>query len=142
MRKNLNKKGFSLTELIIVVVVMGILAGISVPLYKAVTKNTHNETCDTSIEAIKKSASNYYAYFKKPIDLDGLKEMMEDEETIPSCPLGGTYTIGINEDTGRATVQCHNCDEDHTPTGSETIFDDNGVQIDTSVTIIQTGASA
>ena len=134
MRKMLNNKGFSLTELLIVVVIMGILAGISVPLYKAVTKGTHEDTCDTSIESIKNAASNYYAYFKKPIDLDGLKEMMEDEETIPSCPLGGTYTIGIDENTGRATVQCHNCDDDHEPTKSETVG--------SNLTKIQTGAAA
>ncbi|MCH5189576.1 MAG: prepilin-type N-terminal cleavage/methylation domain-containing protein, partial [Oscillospiraceae bacterium] len=41
----MNKKGFSLVELMIVVVIMGILIAVAIPLYGAITKNANNKTC-------------------------------------------------------------------------------------------------
>ena len=107
MRKMMNKKGFSLVELMIVVVIMGILIAVAIPLYGAITVNANNKTCATNIETIKTTAANYYAsYDQSKIDLDGLKFMMDDGK-IPVCPLGGVYAIQINA-KGGADVYCAN----------------------------------
>ena len=45
MRKLHNKKGFSLVELMIVVVIMGILIAVAIPLYGAITENAEKKTC-------------------------------------------------------------------------------------------------
>lgn len=42
---NKNKKGFTLVELMIVVVIMAILVAVAVPIFNAVTKNAKNRTC-------------------------------------------------------------------------------------------------
>lgn len=42
---NKNKKGFTLVELMIVVVIMAILVAVAVPIYGAVTKNAKEKTC-------------------------------------------------------------------------------------------------
>lgn len=40
-----SKKGFTLVELMIVVVIMAILVAVAVPIFSAVTKNTRAKTC-------------------------------------------------------------------------------------------------
>ena len=40
-----NKKGFTLVELMIVVVIMAILVAVAVPIYSAVTANSRKKTC-------------------------------------------------------------------------------------------------
>ena len=133
MRKMMNKKGFSLVELMIVVVIMGILIAVAIPLYGAITANANNKTCATNIETIKTAAANYYAsYDQDKITIDGLKSMMDDG-AVPVCPLGGSYTIAINE-KGGAEVFCANTEDSHAPAGNEAAAPTEGV--------IQTGAAA
>ena len=40
-----SKKGFTLVELMIVVVIMAILVAVAVPIYSAVTANARKKTC-------------------------------------------------------------------------------------------------
>lgn len=53
MRKMINRKGFSLVELMIVVVIMGILIAVAVPLYNAVTDNAEKRTCQDNQRVIR-----------------------------------------------------------------------------------------
>ena len=64
MRKLLNKKGFSLVELMIVVVIMGILIAVAIPLYSAITKNAEKRTCQANQDTI-------YSMFAKYCVMDG-----------------------------------------------------------------------
>lgn len=60
MRKLMHsKKGFSLVELMIVVVIMGILVAVAIPVYGAVTKNAAKKTCDSNIKIIKENLNNF-----------------------------------------------------------------------------------
>ena len=52
MRKLLNKKGFSLTELIVVVAIMGVVLLIAFPSYRSYHTKSENEACATNIEII------------------------------------------------------------------------------------------
>ncbi len=49
---NKNKKGFTLVELMIVVVIMAILVAVAVPIYNAVTTNAKNKTCAANAKTI------------------------------------------------------------------------------------------
>ena len=60
MRKLMSKKGFTLVELMIVVVIMGILVAVAVPVYGAVTKNARIKTCKANQRVIKANASEFY----------------------------------------------------------------------------------
>lgn len=105
MRKMLNKKGFSLVELMIVVVIMGILIAVAIPLYGNITKNAKNNTCASNKDTIENAAVVYFTENGKAA------EKIEDlkiDGGVPKCPWDKTksYTATFNETTGSATVTC------------------------------------
>lgn len=92
MRKMLNKKGFSLVELMIVVVIMGILIAVAIPLYGNITKNAKNKTCASNIDTIENSAAIYMTEKgSAPTSLDQLTF----EDGTPVCP----WAEDLPEDT-------------------------------------------
>lgn len=130
MRKMMNKKGFSLVELMIVVVIMGILIAVAIPLYGAITDNANNKTCANNIKAIKNNAANYKATWNANADATSLPKTF-DGGKLPVCPLSegdnpAQYTVTFNDD-GSVKVVCPNLakgntNKFHTPakTGSDT----------------------
>ena len=116
MRKMLNKKGFSLVELMIVVVIMGILIAVAIPLYGAIQDKAKNNTCKSNVDVIKSNAANYYAMHGVKItnaNLDVLKGMFDDNK-LPSCPWDGDsddetdYTVEPSDTVeGAVKVTCN-----------------------------------
>ena len=53
-----SKKGFTLVELMIVVVIMAILVAVAVPIYSAVTKNARKKTCLANQREIQSQFNN------------------------------------------------------------------------------------
>lgn len=107
MRKIMNKKGFSLVELMIVVVIMGILIAVAIPLYGTITTNAKNKTCDSNVTAIESAAVVYYT------EHGAAAESIDDltfEGGEPVCPWGedggSKYKVTFNTTTGFATVEC------------------------------------
>lgn len=123
MRKLMNKKGFSLVELMIVVVIMGILIAVAIPLYGAITKNANNKTCATNIKNIKSNAATYASTYNQNVSaLQDIKSMFDDGN-MPTCPIDKTkaYKVKI-DDKGAAIVECQNKGVDgHDPDGSAAV---------------------
>ena len=134
MRKLMSKKGFTLVELMIVVVILGILVAVAVPIFSAVTKNARTKTCASNIRIIKSNCSTYYMSGNNgdpitdttktnPINEDGFKALF-DGGKVPVCPAGtAAYTIAVEFTGTTATsykVTCPNYDaENHAPDNSE-----------------------
>lgn len=124
MRKMLkNKKGFTLVELMIVVVIMGILVAVAIPIYGAVTDNAEKKTCADNRRTIQSMVTTYQMTGGEggsqipwaTIEGENLTEddaflAMFEGGTLPECPAGGTYTISVaqNPTTGARdiTVTC------------------------------------
>lgn len=114
MRKMLNKKGFSLVELMIVVVIMGILIAVAIPLYGAITANSKNKTCATNIDNIQANVRNYYLGHNVTSDGDKDVKAMFDDGKMPECPWDESATADTNqtdyditvEADGKSTVYC------------------------------------
>ena len=81
-----SKKGFSLVELMIVVVIMAILVAVAVPIYNSVTANARKKTCIDNQRQIISSLGNY-------IMLNGI--------SIPA--EGDTFTIATGTDGDSAS---------------------------------------
>ena len=117
-----SKKGFTLVELMIVVVIMAILVAVAVPIYSAVTKNARVKTCAANVREIVSQVNGllmgnidgkqHTAAGGFTITSDGdagtlalagtqsdafyTKEVFEGLfQEVPYCPATGTYTVTI-----------------------------------------------
>ena len=61
MRKLKNKKGFTLVELMIVVVILGILVAIAVPIYNINVRVAREKACRSNMKIIQKAGTQYLA---------------------------------------------------------------------------------
>ena len=91
------QEGFTLVELMIVVLILGILIAIAVPVYLSATDNAKTNTCKSNLRTIDSAQSTYaaahdgtYATTISALAPTALK-------TIPKCPkapaASGDYVI-------------------------------------------------
>lgn len=123
-----SKKGFTLVELMIVVVIMAILVAVAVPIFSAVTKNARVKTCAANRREIVSQLTNYAMSANANIvgtitiesdgkagdatvpDGIGITEtaFIQLFQELPFCPADGTYTVectaGTGEEAGSVTV--------------------------------------
>ena len=82
-----NKKGFTLTELMIVVVILGILVLIAVPIYNNVTDKAEKNACDANIRTIESAIVQYRAVEGElPANFDGTELEGKYIKEWPKCP--------------------------------------------------------
>lgn len=132
MRKIMNnKKGFSLVELMIVVVIMGILVAVAVPLYDAVTDNAKAKTCGSNQRIIRGAFSNWLlsdaehtadTLFKTTDKrFDGSTQKPEDvfvesfldqfeNGVFPECSLEDHYFVVEKIDNLTLEIKCYDAD--------------------------------
>src|SRR5579862_4898054 len=114
-----SSKGFSLVELLAVVLVLAALAAVAIPLYTSQRKSAAGRTCKANLAAISASLSAFALRFNKyPADLatvssayvadgsGGLIGAPEGLASWPACPLGQAYTYTVAG--GAATIACPN----------------------------------
>ena len=130
MRKLHNKKGFSLVELMIVVVIMGILIAVAIPLYGAITENAEKKTClanqtvihemfakyclmdDGRTSADLLPTGEYNTKDKVAGTIDATFFQFFEKGELPGCSLDGHYfIIKINEGQEYSIkIECHDAE--------------------------------
>lgn len=115
-----NEKGFTLVELMVVVVIIGILVAIAVPVYNQVTARAERGACEANLRTIDGAIQQYLMVEDLSLDTD-LSEMAGFDfgqdilnenyfNPIPVCPSGeGAYTLSADGNY----AQCPN-DTEHT----------------------------
>jgi len=89
-----NQKGFTLVELMIVVVIVGVLASVAIPLYQANTKRAKASEADAAMGAIRTALRVYYAENSRyPIlsSFTAVATTLDDSIDVDSLDLVGKY---------------------------------------------------
>lgn len=97
MKINRSEEGFTLVEIMIVVVTIGITTAIAIPNFILARNNSQKQVCITNLKKIRDS-----------IQIWALENNMSGGDTVqmsdlvpdhikrtPVCPKGGTYTLTI-----------------------------------------------
>ncbi len=132
-KRKLNKKGFTLVELMIVVAILGILVIVAVPIFSVVTKGAKTKACQSNMRIIRGNMVEFMlgiatingepyefnTYSTSGVDVSEM--FYEDEEfqalfdggAVPYCTNGETPKPYVIKATGPNTFyiecQCEGC---------------------------------
>ncbi len=104
MYARMKNGGWTLIELVIVIVILGLIAAVTVPAYMNMTDSAEINACQAAQATIRSAVSIYYAKHKGVLP-DNLAASMFMNAQIPVCPVDGTITYTKTSDS-TFTVLC------------------------------------
>ena len=107
----LKRHGFTLVEIMIVVAIIGILAGIAIPNFIKNRSAAQRKACIANMRLIATSAENWRTENHMALIGEDWKTKLVGTsaymKTEPKCPGGGTYTVQvITDDAEEVIVTC------------------------------------
>ena len=101
-----SKRGFTLVELLIVVLILAALAAIAVPKIGASAANAKKRACDTNISIINSQIELYTA--NEGAAPSAIGDVVDSTnyfpDSAPACPFTTAYALGGN---GHVTTHSH-----------------------------------
>jgi prepilin-type N-terminal cleavage/methylation domain-containing protein len=89
-----NNKGFTLVELMVVLLIIGILIAIAIPIYNSTQAKAKEKACQANLRTIDGAITQYAASEDVEINSVNIENINTTYlKTWPTCPSGGNYTI-------------------------------------------------
>jgi len=89
-----NQKGFTLVELMIAIVIVGVLAAVAIPIYRGNIKKAKMSECDAALGTIRTGLRVYYAEHSKYPEATGATPIVDDDPLLISLGLSSTDLDG------------------------------------------------
>lgn len=109
MKLSQNKRGFTLIEIMIVVLIIGILLAIAIPNFQNARKTSRQKACLANLKQVD-SAIDQYAMQNNltettAVTWDNICGSGKLIKTKPTCPAGGAYdaTLAVGTDVNCTT---------------------------------------
>jgi len=113
-----NQKGFTMIELIVVIIILGILVAIALPKYFSMTDKAQEAACLANQKAIESAIMMEYSRALlngENTSLSAIAAKFPDDAgqyfangVAPVPPKGGAYSVTADDATGVITVTCPN----------------------------------
>lgn len=101
MKQMKNRKGLTLIELLIVVIILGALAAIAIPRMSSSATTAKRRACQTNQGTINSQVELYYANNESWPTLSSFIADANYFPDTPTCPSDGTYSL--DSDTHRVS---------------------------------------
>jgi len=101
-----NQKGFTLIEIIAVLVILGILSAVAVPKYMDLQEEARNKSAQAAVAEVKARLSNAYGQYllknngSAPANIPAICASLADANTLPLTAIGAVnvgadYTVTL-----------------------------------------------
>ena len=91
------KKGFTLIELMIVVVIIGILAAIAIPKFTSVKEQAEMVSCQSNMRTLATAESMYFGVYDRFTGAVAELDEMQENASLLVCPSDGAgpYALAV-----------------------------------------------
>lgn len=102
----MKRRAFTLVELAIVIMVIGILLGIAVPQFIRSRAQSQMKTCLSSLRKIEEGKELWAIAEHQPANATcQMTDVVPNYvKRVPECPTGGTYTVGTLDEKPECTI--------------------------------------